>query len=101
MPNRNYLKGIRFERQRQRAWEMKGYAVLRTAGSRGAFDLIAVKHNAPVELIQCKSTRGGETTARRLVTQFKLEHPFVDSRYFHQTIEIWSGSLRQLFTGTV
>ena len=101
MPNANYRKGVRFERQRQRAWEMKGYTVLRTAGSKGAFDLVAIKHNAPVELIQCKSTKGGEAVAQRLVAAFKLERPFIDSRYFHQTIEVWSGSLHQLFTGTV
>lgn len=42
MPNKNYVSGRAFEYRVKRYLEKKGYYVLRTAGSKSAFDLVAI-----------------------------------------------------------
>lgn len=102
MPNPNYTRGVRFEYARKRVWEGRGYLVLRTAGSHGAWDLVAIRHDAPVELIQCKVLKAGTTKqAEALVRAFKIKHPHVDSRYFHQTIEVYAMKDRLVSTGSI
>lgn len=55
MPNPNYVRGVRFERERKAHWEAAGYKVYRTAGSHGEFDLIAAHPTKDaVMFIQCK-----------------------------------------------
>lgn len=49
-------KGRRNEHRSRELLERDGYRVLRSAGSKGAFDLIAIGP-ADVLLIQCKSNR--------------------------------------------
>lgn len=60
MPNKNYLRGRRLEYQVKKAYEAEGYKVMRTAGSHGDFDLIAVYEGTyltAVIFIQCKSVK--------------------------------------------
>jgi hypothetical protein len=43
MPNRNYLRGRAHEYAIKRKWERDGWTVLRTAGSHGFADLVALR----------------------------------------------------------
>ncbi len=55
MPNKNYAKGVRFEREVKASLEAAGWWVLRTAGSHGFADLVAIsKESGAVVFIQCK-----------------------------------------------
>ncbi len=49
-------KGINFERRVRRALESEGYLVLRSAGSFGAFDLIAIE---PADRVRAKLSLAG------------------------------------------
>ena len=50
----NYRTGSAVERKAKKFLEGAGYNVLRSAGSKGAFDLVAY-NNVVVRLIQCKT----------------------------------------------
>lgn len=55
MPNSNYTRGAKFERERKAHWEALGYKAFRSAGSHGAFDLIVAHPTIDsVLFIQCK-----------------------------------------------
>jgi len=55
MPNKKYLSGRRFEYAVKHRYEKMGYIVIRSAGSKSPFDLVAIKPDARcVLLIQCK-----------------------------------------------
>lgn len=102
MPNSNYERGVRFERQVKEEWNEKGYVTFRTAGSHGAFDIIAVHPEHPTELIQCKVLKdGGEKQAFMMIRKFKLEPPLSPSKFYHQTMEVYSMADRKLTSGTV
>lgn len=87
MANTNYIRGRAFEYARMRHWEGKGYLTLRTAGSHGPFDIVAVRANAPVALIQCKIVQT-ETEARRLIRQFTENPPLSPYGKYHQVMEV-------------
>lgn len=53
MVNANYVKGRAFEHRVRKIKESNGYTVVRSAGSKGAIDLIAWDQFS-FELIQCK-----------------------------------------------
>lgn len=63
MPNANYIRGANFERKIKKEYEQNGYYVMRSSGSKGIADLIAIKIHQPnlsgqkpepwVVLIQC------------------------------------------------
>lgn len=55
----NYNSGANFERKVKKHIENKGYYVMRSAGSKGSFDLFAVKKDSKekVSLIQCKNRK--------------------------------------------
>lgn len=55
MPNANYLRGRRFEWRVRDQLRKMGWTVLRTAGSKGPVDLVAVKAGSPVAFVQCKT----------------------------------------------
>ena len=55
--SKSYVKGRRFEHYIKDRLEAKGWIVTRSAGSKGPFDLLAVK-NGKILLIQCKWRRG-------------------------------------------
>ena|SRR6185503_4620491 len=55
MPNKNYQRGRRWEYNVAKTLRENGYHVLRTAGSKGKWDLIALDEAAGhIVLIQCK-----------------------------------------------
>jgi Holliday junction resolvase len=57
MPNKNYIRGRAFEYRVKKDLEDKGYIVVRSAGSKSPFDLVAIslKVQYPdVILVQCK-----------------------------------------------
>lgn len=56
MPNRNYERGVRYERRTMKLLEDVGYTAVRTAGSHGPVDVIAWDWGS-VRLIQVKAGR--------------------------------------------
>jgi len=87
MVNRNYVKGRAFEYQVKHAKEKDGFYVIRSAGSKGAIDLICFKcvitHEDPkpgefmlrqfgwiIQVIQCKVY--GKKTTKPLRTDLEL-----------------------------
>lgn len=61
MPNRNYRRGVYFERKCKTALEAAGWHVWRSPGSKSPADLIALKAPDWVVLVQCKTAREGVT----------------------------------------
>ena len=60
MVNKNYIAGRRFEYKVKKYYEDKGYTVLRTSGSHGFADLIAVRNGVNpkrIVFIQCKNRK--------------------------------------------
>ena len=60
MVNKNYIAGRRFEYKVKKYYEDKGYTVLRTSGSHGFADLIAVRNKESLKrivFIQCKNRK--------------------------------------------
>ena len=78
--NKNYVSGRRFEYRVKDYLEKKGYYVMRSAGSKSPFDLIAIqtKGKSSIDgtlLIQCKHrTKISKQERERLL---KLSHTFV------------------------
>lgn len=81
MPNKKYLSGRRYEWKVRDEWRKKGYTVIRAAGSKGPFDLIAIRPNWEVDgntffhhtdqeseivLIQCKTGKSRTRALRKL-----------------------------------
>lgn len=56
MPNKNYQRGVRLERAIIAALNEDGYVSLRTAGSHGFADVIAINQHF-VRLVQAKVTK--------------------------------------------
>lgn len=54
--NRNYVKGVKFEREVMSILSDQGYFCLRSAGSHSWCDVVAVNLNE-VKFIQCKTTK--------------------------------------------
>jgi len=55
LPNKNYQKGRSKEYKIKKILEREGYIVLRTAGSHGFADLVAIsKEERLIRFIQCK-----------------------------------------------
>ena len=68
MPNKNYQKGIKKEYKIKKQFEMKGYTVLRTAGSHGFADLIAIKW-LKIRFIQCKPDNFSKREEKKLMDE--------------------------------
>lgn len=68
-------------------WKAKGYEVARTAGSHGLWDVIAVRGNRSVELIQCKLT-ADRATANRMLKRHTSDPPMAPSDCYHQVLEV-------------
>ena len=90
MANRNYNSGRRFEYRVKKFLEQKGYYVMRSAGSKSPFDLIAVpvKQNnigASILLIQCK--HGSKINKKEKDGIILLDATFSDMVY---SIIAWS-----------
>lgn len=88
-PNANYLKGVRFERERQKYYkEVLKLDCLRTAGSRGKMDLIAIDPlRSIVTLIQCKTCQDSKH-AERLLNNFRANPPYAPMANIHQVLEV-------------
>ena len=89
MPNPNYIKGRNFEYAVMRHLRTVGYDAMRTAGSHGQFDIVAIhKSQGCIEFIQCKVVEtSGE--AERLKKAFRKDPPyapFVLPRNVHQAL---------------
>jgi Holliday junction resolvase len=72
MPNRNYTAGRRFEYQVQHEHELKGFLVIRAAGSHGPADLVCLGEGGTTLLVQCKVVTT-KAAAERLIHTFKLD----------------------------
>lgn len=86
MSNPNYVKGRAYEYQVMKDWAKHGYICMRTSGSHGHFDVIAVKPGGAVELIQCKTTET-LSTAHRMVEEFHANPPLPPGDY-HQRLSV-------------
>ena len=72
MPNKNYLKERRKEYRVAKDLRMLGWDVLRTAGSHGFCDLIALKHEIKrIRFIQCKPDNFSKLKIARLNQKYK------------------------------
>ena len=75
MPNRNYLKGRAKEYRTMRKYEKLGYICLRTAGSHGFADIIAIKHGIDslndIIFIQCKPKNYSQRDTDRLYAEHR------------------------------
>jgi hypothetical protein len=63
-----------------------GCHVMRTSGSHGKFDLIAILPSGHSYFIQCKVTES-ESAGKRLIEGFKKDPPFKNAR-FTQIMEV-------------
>ena len=63
--NKNYVQGRAFEYKIATLFRRKGYYVVRSAGSHGPADLVAVKKGLQPILIQCKTGNAGISTDER------------------------------------
>ena len=69
---KRYVKGANFERQVKKDLEAAGYFVVRSAGSKGKIDLVAMRTN-DVRLIQCKTNGVISKTDRRHLREMSRE----------------------------
>lgn len=84
MPNKNYLRGRAFEYRRKAFWKEKGWTVLRTAGSKGPYDLILLNEGTyEVRFLQLKRVKT-PAEAKRMFEKFKEDKPSL----------AWSGDVR-------
>lgn len=60
MPNKNYRHGYSFELRVKKYLESCGFFVVRSSGSHGVADLVAIKtdYEQKIYLIQCKAGKG-------------------------------------------
>jgi Holliday junction resolvase len=75
LPNKHYLRGRRLEWEVKKDLEAEGWQVFRTAGSRGEYDLIAIRDRC-IRFIQCKSV-DTEKSAKKYTKSFTV-NPFPD-----------------------
>ena len=90
MPNKNYLRGRRYEwKIRKRLLSQGYYEVCRTAGSKSSFDLIAVDNDLGyTKYVQCKVlSKGTQADADRMGYKFLDKPPYKKSNHFAQ--ELW------------
>ena len=66
MVNKNYIRGVRLEREVQAIFKAAGYKALRTAGSHSPWDVVLVKESPTlkkicfVAFVQCKTKKNGK-----------------------------------------
>ena len=79
MPNKNYLRGTRYERELMHKLKPKNGFVIRASGSHGPFDVIVVDLDInQIMFIQCKTVVGGEDKKEQ------MEAPKVMGVYFEK-----------------
>lgn len=86
MVNANYLKGRNFEYKVKKYLQEQGYVVLRTAGSHGMYDLIAIKFEPEPSIIfiQCKARQGSSTKEK--LGKFEVYESFVYRNTYKQVL---------------
>jgi hypothetical protein len=90
MANLRYEAGRRAEWELKKQYEAAGYLVIRSAGSKSAFDLVAIdiQLTDPVLLIQVKRA-GTENIADRLIDKFIKDPPLkVDMGRYIQMMQV-------------
>lgn len=91
MTNRNYVAGRALEYRRKAHYAEHCDTVLRTAGSHGPFDLIALTEGEPVLLIQCKRVKTeGQATAL-----LREAPPLAPSPHYIQIMDIYVRDTRR------
>jgi len=91
MRNKRYVKGRRWEWKVKKQWEQDGFLVYRSAGSKGAADLIAIK-DSQVYLIQVKvNSKPTRAELDRLVDEALAYGAF-------PVLVVWNEKKRQLDT---
>ncbi len=83
MVNKNYQSGRRFEYKVKKLYEKAGYTVLRTSGSHGFADLIAVKQDIKIcdriiVFIQCKNRKATRKEWEKLEKYKWLDYPALE-----------------------
>jgi len=87
----SYKKGRRWEWKVKKQWEREGFLVYRSAGSKGAADLIAIK-NGQVWLIQVQVNRKpSQQKIQRLLDEALMYGAF-------PVLVVWDSKKRQLDT---
>ena len=77
MPNKNYVKGRMKEYSIKKGLELQGYTVLRTAGSHGFADLIAInKEKQIIRFIQCKPDNFPSKKEADLLGKYNIYNDF-------------------------
>ena len=77
-----YQRGVRFEYKVKKEYEERGCYVIRSAGSHGLFDLVAVDETG-VEFIQCKYGCDIKESELQQLHVFAKEHPNISVVYAH------------------
>ena len=85
MGNSNYQSGTRYERKAMEKLEEAGYETMRTAGSHGIFDILAV--GPSVRLIQHKSFEEGNDWQREYEEAVEKIRPL--KKLDGVTYEVW------------
>ena len=90
MSNPNYVAGRNLEYEYKKQLEKEGFLTLRTAGSHGPFDLIGIRGNMPIQLVQCKRV-STVREANRIIEKFKANPPLPlmgDGTHYVQSIVV-------------
>lgn len=96
----NYARGTAFERRRREHYESIGYTVTRSAGSKGAVDLIAYKPKGRILMIQCKRV---ETMGEylKLRDRFKESPPLPPGEHYLQMLDVYITKIRRTVSTVV
>lgn len=90
MPNKNYLKGRRFEYEVMNELRANGFSAMRTSGSHGHFDVIGIKlanGQQHIKFIQCKVIQKYSASAmKKLILDFNKNTPVVRSYNYDDLI---------------
>ena len=103
MPNLNYKAGRRLEWGRRKHWMKRGWVVVRSSGSHGAWDLCGVRledPTHPVMFIQCK-VLADKNKAKSLLQKFKAHPPMPASPHWTMTLEIQVKGCSEILSVTV
>lgn len=78
---KHYNKGANYERALKKQLEMAGYYVMRSAGSKGPADLIAINNQTKkIKVIQAKTYKGELTDNQK--EKLKQKIPLDEDYYF-------------------
>ncbi len=93
-----YRRGAEYERRARKALEAAGYTVVRAAGSKGPWDLVAVNEQDPTERVRCIQVKvvASPADAGRHIRRFQPTSPSrLDRRTTYHT-ELWIYIPRQI-----